>query len=64
MAILDNYRSANRQAQHMLSSIPKAVAARYDRAHGRIVIHLSSRLEISFSPRDVQGLEHTPPEIL
>src|SRR5260370_37745631 len=61
MAIFDDYRAANRQAQQMLSSVPKAVAARYDRANRRIVIHLSSRLEVSFSPRDVQGLEHARP---
>jgi hypothetical protein len=64
MAISDDYRSANRQAQHMLSSVPKAVAARYDRANGRVVIHLSSRLEVSFSPRDVQGLERARPSQL
>jgi hypothetical protein len=52
------------RAQHVLSSTPKAVAARYDRANDRIVIHLSSRLEVSFSPRDVQGLEQARPSQL
>ncbi len=38
-------------------SPPRAVCARYDRRRGRIVIHFSTGLEVSFSPRDAQGLE-------
>lgn len=45
----------------MRESGPRAVSARYDRGTGRIVIQLSSHLEISFSPRDAQGLEHATP---
>ena len=37
---------------------PHAVSARYDRAHGLVVVDLSSKLSISFSPRDAQGLEN------
>lgn len=44
--------------------MPRAVGARYDRAGRRIVIHLSSRLDVSFSPRDAQGLEHAKPSQL
>ena len=33
------------------------MSARYDRRIGRVVVRLSTALEISFSPRDVQGLE-------
>jgi len=44
--------------------VPKAIAARYDRATGRIVIHLSSKLDVSFSPHDAQGLEHSKPSQL
>jgi hypothetical protein len=39
----------------------RAVAAYFDRTSGRIVIDLSSRLTISFSPKDAQGLEHAKP---
>jgi hypothetical protein len=39
-------------------STARAVAARYDRRIGRVVIRLSSGLEVAFSARDVQGLEH------
>jgi len=38
-------------------SPPRAVRARYDRRRGRILIHLSTGLDVSFSPRDAQGLE-------
>ncbi|MDR3752903.1 MAG: DUF2442 domain-containing protein [Terracidiphilus sp.] len=38
-------------------SPPRAVRARYDRRRRRILIRFSAGLEISFSPRDAQGLE-------
>jgi len=37
------------------------VRARYDRARKRIWIHFASGLEVSFSPRDAQGLEKATP---
>jgi hypothetical protein len=40
---------------------PRAVAARYDRKTGRVVIDLSSRLTVSFSRRDAEGLEGATP---
>jgi hypothetical protein len=40
---------------------PKAVAARYDRRIGRVVIRLSSGLEVAFTPHDAQGLENAKP---
>lgn len=43
------------------ATIPKAVSVRYDRKTGHIVIHLSSKLIMSFSPRDAQGLENARP---
>lgn len=42
----------------MQGSIPKAVFAYYDRKNARVVIHLNSKLILSFSPEDVQGLEN------
>jgi hypothetical protein len=35
----------------------RAVRARYDRRLRRIIIRFSAGLEVSFSPRDAQGLE-------
>ena len=57
-------RLANRRAKDLQTSIPKAIAARYDREGGRIVICLSSKLDVSFSPHDAQGLENAKPSQL
>ncbi|KAF0101588.1 MAG: hypothetical protein FD187_1860 [bacterium] len=38
-----------------------ATSARYDRRIGRVVIALSSGLEIAFRPHDAQGLERARP---
>jgi Protein of unknown function (DUF2442) len=58
MAGYDKFEMANRRGERVRASVPTAIEARYDRANGRIVIHLSSRLDVSFSPRDAQGLEN------
>jgi hypothetical protein len=42
-------------------SQPRALSARYDRRRRRIIIRLSSGLEVAFSPRDAQGLEDATP---
>ena len=34
-----------------------AVAARYDRGRGRVVIRLNTGLEVMFAPHDAEGLE-------
>jgi len=64
MARYDNFEMANRRGERMRASGPKAIAVRYDRATGRIVVHLSSRLDVSFSPHDAQGLENAKPSQL
>ncbi len=46
------------------TSFPKAVSARYDRKSGHVVIHLSSKLILNFSPHDAQGLEKAKPSEL
>ncbi|MGL4438102.1 MAG: DUF2442 domain-containing protein [Bosea sp. (in: a-proteobacteria)] len=43
---------------------PYAVAARYDRRIGRIVVRLSNDLELTFPPRLAQGLETAGPDDL
>ena len=57
MPRLDAFELATRRAKDRQASVPTAVAARYDRRTGRIVIRLSSKLEVAFSPQDAQGLE-------
>ena len=60
----DNIERANRRASELQAQAPRAVSARYDSKTGRIVIHLSSRLIVSFAPGDAQGLENARPSQL
>jgi Protein of unknown function (DUF2442) len=55
---------AKERGKRLQRAFPTAVAARYDRASGNVIIRLSSRLNLSFSPRDAQGLEHAKPSDL
>ena len=61
MASRDNFKQANQRARDLEARIPRAVSAHYDRKTERIVIHLSSKLIVSFSPADVEGLEGAQP---
>ncbi len=61
MAQRDDFEKANQRAKELKAHVPRAVSAYYDRKSGRIVIQLSSKLIVSFSPRDVEGLEHARP---
>jgi hypothetical protein len=60
----DSTGMAVKSAQEYHDASPKAIAARYDRKSERVMVDLSSRLSISFSPRDVQGLERARPSQL
>ena len=53
----EEYLEASRREQEELATVPHAISARYDRRIGRVVVSLSNGLEISFSPRNAQGLE-------
>jgi hypothetical protein len=53
----NEFLEANRRADERRLTTPHAISARYDRRIGRIVVRLSTNLEISFSPRDAEGLE-------
>ena len=64
MASRDDFEQANQRAKDLEARIPRVVSAHYDRKTGRIVIHLSSKLIVSFSPVDVEGLEDTRPSQL
>jgi hypothetical protein len=61
MASHDTFEIASQRAEILHKTLPRAVSARYERASGKIVIDLSSKLSIGFSPRDAQGLEHAKP---
>ncbi len=64
MAMHDHFELATRRAKNLQASIPRAIAAHYDRENDRIVIQLSSKVNISFSPDDAEGLENAKPSEL
>src|SRR6202011_6233812 len=55
---------ATAAGRRMLATTPHAVAARYDRKSDRIVVGLNTGFEVSFSPREAQGLENARAEQL
>src|ERR1700687_6126058 len=60
----DDFTGAVRRAEQRLRTSPCAVAARYDRRSKRIVVRLSSGLDIAFAPGHAQGLESAKPDQL
>jgi hypothetical protein len=60
----DDFELANQRAREMEESVPRVVAASYFRKSGRIVLELSSKVIVSFSPGDVEGLEGAKPSQL
>jgi Protein of unknown function (DUF2442) len=64
MTLRDDFKIANQRARKLQGSVPKAISARYDRKSGHIVIELSSKLILSFLPRDVQGFQNASPSQL
>lgn len=60
----DEIEAANRRAEKRTRKGPTALSARYDKRTRRIVIRLSSGLDIGFDPRDAQGLERAQPSQL
>jgi len=56
--------SANKRGEQMRREFPHAVTARYERSSGKVMIELSSKLTLSFSPQDAQGLEGAKPSEL
>ncbi len=65
IAIRDGeFEAASRRAADRLRTTATATSARYDRRTGRIVIQLSSGLEVAFRPHDVQRLENARPDQL
>jgi hypothetical protein len=57
MVTRDQLKRADARAARRRAAGPKAVAARYDRRSDRVVVSLSSGIDIAFSPRDAQGLD-------
>ena len=62
MAITDKeIEAANRRGAEKKATFPSAVSVRYDRRVSRVVITLATGLELAFSPKHAQGLEHAHP---
>lgn len=65
MVITDaEIEAATRRGELMQATWPAATAVRYDSVAHRIVISLSSGVDVSFAPGDAQGLENARPEDL
>ena len=64
MSFEQKFERANRRASELQASVPRAVSARYDRRHRRIVIGLSSGLEVDFVPESAEGLDKASPSQL
>ena len=60
----DEFARATQQGERQRHTEPSAVSARYDSRTRRIVIRLSSGLDVAFAPRNVQGLETAQPDDL
>jgi hypothetical protein len=60
----EEFESANQRAEERLKNTPRATAAKYDRRISRIVISLSTGVELAFSPHWAQGLETAKPDQL
>jgi Protein of unknown function (DUF2442) len=61
MLTTEDIAEANARAAELRASLPHAVAARYDRKSDRIILALSSNIELMFSPRNAEGLEDATP---
>ena len=55
---------ATARAEALRAAGPTARAARYDRRIGRIVVTLSSGLDVTVRPRDLEGFERARPDLL
>lgn len=58
------FDAANQRAIRKKTAFPTVTAVRYDRRVARVVISLASGLELAFSPKHAQGLEHARPSDL
>lgn len=64
MVTRKQFDEATARAAARRKTAPVAIKARYDRRVGRIVVGLSTGLEIAFPPKAAQGLEKAQPKDL
>jgi hypothetical protein len=58
------FAQANSLGRETKSTMPRAVSACYDRRLDRVVIHLSTGIDLAFPPHIAQGLETATPSEL
>jgi len=64
MVSLEEIKQAKKRGAAVLKEGPTAISARYDHASGKVIVELSSGLQIAFSHKNAQGLENgTPGEL-
>lgn len=56
MARHDEFEVATERSKRRRRRIPSAITAHYDPTSGRVVVRLSTDLDVTFSPHSVQGL--------
>ena len=61
MASHDEFDEANTRGTARCDAAPWAVSARYDRRLARVVVRLSTGLDVAFAPDQAQGLEKARP---
>ena len=64
MAKHDEFERARVRGERRRASEPYAVNARYDRRQQRIVVELSSGLQVVFGPQMIEGLQDAKPRDL
>jgi len=55
------FLAATRRAKRKQATTPMAVAVYYNKKANRVVISLSTKVEVMFNPFDLQGLENATP---
>lgn len=60
----DELEAANRRAGAKLRRTPCATNVHYERKRDRVVIGLSTGIEVAFRPRDAQGIARAKPDQL
>ena len=58
------FLAATRRAKRKQATTPMAVAVHYNKKADRVVISLSTKVEVMFNPADVEGLEDATPSQL
>ena len=61
MATRDEFEQADDRVAARLEAMPCAVSARYDRRLSRVVVRLSTGLDVAFAPGQAQGLQKARP---